>query len=334
MRFTGLFAAVLSILILHGYSPRAEEPNYREAAQARARGRENSADRDRSRGAGRRVFGGLRRQPISRIYDSQVQPAFYPTPDKDSGEEIKEIATPKIPNLVAEEGEHPLAPAIRWARERYPEVCKIEDYSCTLVKRERIDDELRDHEYMFVKVRHEPFSVYTCFKGPTKLAGQEAIYVDGANDNLIVAHPNGMRQKLIGTVRLKPTGKFAMEGNRYPITEMGIRRLCERLIEVGEHDMQFGECEVKIMQKAMINKRACTCIDVTHPVPREDFEFHRARIFVDNDMNMPIRYEAYLWPEAEGEDAPLIEEYTFLNLKINNGYTDQDFNTENPEYGY
>ena len=46
---------------------------------------------------------------------------------------------------------------------------KIEDYQCTMVKRERINGELGEHEYMFVKVRHKPFSVYTYFLAPALL---------------------------------------------------------------------------------------------------------------------------------------------------------------------
>jgi hypothetical protein len=38
-----------------------------------------------------------------------------------------------------------------------------------------------------------------------------------------------------------------------------------------------------------------------------------------------------MWPQTEGGEAPLEEAYTYLNLKLNNGFTDADFNPENPE---
>ena len=40
---------------------------------------------------------------------------------------------------------------------------------------------------------------------------------------------------------------------------------------------------------------------------------------------MPIRYAAYLWPETPGGNAAVEEAYTYVNLKINNGFTDIDF---------
>jgi hypothetical protein len=241
------------------------------------------------------------------------------------------------PALLLEPGapnEHPLAPAIRWAKAGLAELNKIQDYSCNLVKRERIDGQLNEHEYMFVKVRHQPYSVYMYFLGPAKLKGQEALYVQGQNDGNLMAHANGLRHKLIGTVSLKPDSMLAMSGQRYPITQLGIKRLTERLIEVGEQDMRFGECEVKMLQNAKVSGRDCTCIVVIHPKPRKEFLFHMARIYIDNQLNLPIRYEAYEWPQEPGGPPVLVEEYTYLNLKLNNGFTDKDFDPRNPNYQF
>ncbi|MBI2827317.1 MAG: DUF1571 domain-containing protein [Planctomycetia bacterium] len=253
-----------------------------------------------------------------------------------------EVSTSSLPSTIpaaAAAGapgaaEHPLMPALRWAKQGFDDLNKIQDYSCTLVKRERIDGTLGEHEYMFVKVRHHPFSVYTYFLGPARVKGQEAIYVDGQNSGSLLAHANGLRHRLIGTVALKPTSMLAMSGNKYPITEMGMRRLLERLIEIGSEDVKYGECTVNWIQGAKVNGRTCTRLEVVHPVPRRNFLFHLARIYVDDEMQLPIRYEAYEWPARAGEQPPLTEEYTFLNVKLNNGFTDQDFSAENPSYGF
>jgi hypothetical protein len=125
-----------------------------------------------------------------------------------------------------------------------------------------------------------------------------------------------------------------MRGNRYPITELGLLNLVRRLLEVGEKDAQYGECEVKSFPNAKINERVCTCLQIVHPVPRRNFLFNVARIFVDDELNVPIRYEAYDWPEQAGGQPELIEEYTYLNLKLNNGFTDADFDIRNPNYGF
>ena len=121
-----------------------------------------------------------------------------------------------------------------------------------------------------------------------------------------------------------------MQGERYPLTEMGILNLTHRLVEVAEQDTKYGECEVKFFKGAKINDRVCTCVQVMHPRPRRNFLFHLARIYVDDQFNVPVRYEAYEWPRRPGGTPELIEEYTYLNLKLNNGFTDADFDTHNP----
>ncbi|MBX3413498.1 MAG: DUF1571 domain-containing protein [Pirellulales bacterium] len=241
---------------------------------------------------------------------------------------------PRGLDLSPQPGEHPLMPALRWASGGMDDLRTIQDYSCTFYKRERIDGELGEYQSMFVKVRHNPFSVYMFFLGPGKLRGQECIFVRGQNNGNLLAHPTGFRKTVVGTVSLDPTGMIAMSGNRYPITEVGVLNLVERLVEIGERDTQYGECEVQFFQGAKINNRDCTCIQVIHPVPRRNFLFHLARIFVDTELNMPVRYEAYDWPEKQGGPPVLTEEYTYLNLKLNNGFTDADFSTDNPSYQF
>ena len=126
-----------------------------------------------------------------------------------------------------------------------------------------------------------------------------------------------------------------MRGQRYPLTEIGILNLVRRLIEVAEKDVKYGECEVKFFNKDVkINERGCTCIQVVHPVPRRNFLFHMARIFVDNELNVPVRFESYAWPKKPGGPPDLLEEYTYLNMKLNNGFTDADFDTRNPNYNF
>ena len=55
---------------------------------------------------------------------------------------------------------------------------------------------------------------------------------------------------MFGTVSLPPTGPIAMRNQRYPLTELGILNLTRRLVEVGEHDLKYGECDVKFYEGA------------------------------------------------------------------------------------
>jgi hypothetical protein len=229
--------------------------------------------------------------------------------------------------------EHPLVPVIRWAETERPKIAKLNDYSAIVTKQECVGGVVQEAQVMEVKVRHKPFSVYIKFLYPKSMAGQEAIYVEGKHNNRVVGHGVGV-QRAFGTLRLDPTGPIAMRGNKYPITEMGVLNLTDKLLEVGRKDAKFGECTVNYAENVQLDKRPCTMIQVTHPVPRNNFIFNVARIFVDNQLNMPIRYESYDWPKKEGVKGTLIEAYTYQQLKLNNNFSDLDFDPQNPAYNY
>lgn len=263
-------------------------------------------------------------QPVYKVSERLEKPAETPPGNADAD------LSPDQPATI----EHPLTPVIKLAKDALADMnANIQDYSATLVKRERLGDKLGEHEYMFVKIRQKPFSVYTYFLGPERKKGQEAIYVAGKNNGNIVGHGVGI-QKIAGTVRLDPLGMLAMKDNRYPITEIGLFNLTEKLIQIGEKDMLKGECEVKTFPGAKIDNRSCTLIQVVHPIPRKDFLFNMARVFYDDEMKIITRYEAYDWPQTQGGKPVLTEEYTYVNVKINNGFTDADFDENNPAYGY
>lgn len=242
-------------------------------------------------------------------------------------------AAPQAPfDLAQRPGDHPLMPALRLAETSLNRFDRdVKDYSAMLIKQERINGELGEQEAAYIKVRNQPhFGVYMFFLKPNK--GQECLYRDGpgAVQGKLYARGAGMAKRL-GVMELDPHGRLAMRGQKYPITKLGLRNLMTELIDVAKNDVNFAECEVRSAQ-SQINGRKTTLIEVVHPVQRNNFRFHKAELFMDNQLRIPIRYAAYLWPAVPGAPPPLEEAYTYLDLKINNGYTDLDFEKSNPAY--
>ena len=241
---------------------------------------------------------------------------------------------------------HPLDPALDLARNGLKQIqASVNDYTCTLVKREQIDGKLLDYEYMFVKVRNRkvvdnkivtPFSVYMYFLKPTDVKGREVLYVEGRNEEKMVAHEGGTAGKYLPTVWIRPDGVIAMRNQRYPITDVGLENLISKLIERGEIDKAAGrrEHEVTFHENAKVNGRTCTLLQIKNAQPSENLDFHMAQIFIDTELNVPIRYVAYDFPPKAGDPMPVIEEYTYLNLKLNVGLTDKDFDHTNTEYKF
>ena len=240
-----------------------------------------------------------------------------------------------------EAADHPLDPLMVLADNSMKIIDeKYQDYTVRIVSQVRTNV-LHDETIMFVKLRHEqttedgkeiPFSIFTRFLGPKSKVGQEAIWVDGQNDGNILGHATGLLN--FKTVSLSPDSSFAMQGNRYPIYQLGFRNLIRKMKEFGENDRKYGECKVEIERDVLVDNRKCVLLTITHPEKREHFEYHIARIYIDEEFEIPIGYEGFLWPEKEGEEPPLLERYIYTQLELNGGLVDLDFDTANPKYDF
>lgn len=235
--------------------------------------------------------------------------------------------------------EHPLDQAITIARDGLEQIQKsISDYSCLLVKQERIKGKLMPTEHMHAEIRNEkvengavrqPFSVYLRFLKPEDMSGRQVIFVKGANNGKLVGKEAKGARKFFGAVWLPPEGLLAMAGQRYPITDIGIENLVAKLIERGIRDKKNDPTGAlttsRIIPGAKINGRKCTVIEATHPEKKPWFDFYIARVFIDDELQVPIRYAAYSWPTQPGGKPLLEEAYTHLNIKLNIGLKDEDF---------
>jgi len=257
-----------------------------------------------------------------------------------NAEEAKPRTTFRLPTGdPGAQGRHPLVPIIQQAEVAYRDVQRnVRDYSCIMVRRERVDGRLGNHEFIYAKVRNRrvhngdlevPFSVYMKFLKPRAVAGREVLYVEGQYDGEMFVRNGGMRFAFV-TTRLDPNSDLAMHENRYPITEFGIDNLLLRLVQRARDQRKYG-CDVQYLEDAKINGRPATGIVIKNQAADSDSDFYEARVFVDNELNLPIHYEAYAPPVKEGQPR-LLEQYTYTKLQLNVGYTDADFDPNNPDY--
>jgi len=229
-------------------------------------------------------------------------------------------------------GEHPIEPIIRWAESRIGELRAVEDYDCTFTKREIVDDELQNRETIYMRVRHEPFSVYLNFLAPSSYRGKEVLFVENQNQGRLKAHLTGIK-RFVGSRSLSPTSSLAMRGNRYPITEIGILNLTERMIEAGKAERALPNCVVNL-GTSKVGNQPCVQIEVLHPVREPQQRFQRALIYIDEQYNLPIRYVAYGWQTDTAASPEPYEEYTYTDLHFNCGLNDRHFHAGNPEYKF
>jgi hypothetical protein len=230
------------------------------------------------------------------------------------------------------DAEHAIARALRLIGECQSRYQTVVDYTCTFYKRERIDGQMSDLHVMRMKVRTAPRSIYLKFQQPA--AGREAIYIVGRNGGKILAHDVGLNKLLGGTIELEPTGARAMENCRHPISEAGIGPLLDTLERRWSEELSPENSVLTFHDDMLVGPYRCTMIESTHPAYQRHFLYHKVRVFIDQAAGLPIRFEAYDWPKARQSAGALAEEYSYMNLKLNVGLRDIDFDVANPNYSF
>ncbi|MGY8747750.1 MAG: DUF1571 domain-containing protein [Pirellulales bacterium] len=278
--------------------------------------------------------------------ESQVVPVVVtsesPTSESESNYNLPAHAvTAEINQQMIDAAEHPFDPLLEIAEKSIKFIDEnIIDYRARLTSQVDFSGEIQGEKQLEVKIRHAneldgsdvPFSVYTKFLSPKASAGQEAIWVNGENDGNLIAHTTGLLN--VKRFYLDPDGSIAMKGNRYPIREIGIRNLIVKMAKIGRADREFGECQVTIHRQVKINGCVCTMLEAIHPHRRDHFQFHIARIYIDDARNIPVAYEGYGWPENPSDKPPLIEKYYYTQIELNVGLKNVDFSCDNNDYNY
>jgi len=241
-------------------------------------------------------------------------------------------------NIDITPADHPLAWTYRHASARSDYIREhIRDYSCRLIKRERIDGKLQDYQFINVQMRCEqrdgdeivkPMAVFMQYLAPKIVRDRRVLYIAGENDGLVLVRKGGWSMKYL-KLEVDPRGRSARRESNYPITDIGfdkiIERLIERVTEDIERDPTAENTEVSHFRNAKVGKRVCTHIQVVHPEQTPAATYHKASLYIDDQLQVPIRLVVYDFPGDDGPEPPLMEEYIYANLQLNVGLTDADF---------
>ena len=219
----------------------------------------------------------------------------------------------------------------------------VDDYTARMIKQEQ-DREgvLQPQSESFIKVvtRHPggklggPMRVYMRFDSPAAVKGREVIWVENENDGKLLVREAGLIGRMM-TVPLAPDSQLVMRGQRYPITELGLTRLLEKLIERGGGDRDDPSVIVTKTDGYVFDDRELTHLRIERKTPsgRTD-DFSLAELVLDRENGVVVSFRSFGWPQSETEPAPLIESYEYHDLKLNVGLSDEDFSTSNPEYTF
>lgn len=148
---------------------------------------------------------------------------------------------------------------------------EITEYTCTMVKRERINNKLSEEEEIFCSFREKPFSVLMQWKKGVQQA-EASLFVLGENKNMIQVRPSGFFKRNL-TISLSPDAPQVLESSRYTVYEFGLERGMRRTYtawkEIRDRGLlQFEYLGVKSIKEA--GNRPCHVIRRTCNPPEED----------------------------------------------------------------
>ena len=245
-------------------------------------------------------------------------------PQSPSDQANRTTVPPQVTQVAA--AVNPMEEPLRLLAEARKAYQDVRDYSCTMIKKERIRGQLQPENVVSMKVRTEPFSVYLRWQQPKTMAGQEACYVAGKNDGKMRVHATGLLG-VAGWVTVDPNDERAKKTSNHAITEAGIGNLLARFTRSWEKEKDLNLTRVRIGEYDY-NKRRCIRVETIHPNNRgNQFVSYRSVLYFDKQTHLPIRVETYDWPSNEGSgDGELREVYSYINMKLNIGLGDDAFN--------
>lgn len=219
----------------------------------------------------------------------------------------------------------------------------LDDYTARLIKQEQDrSGVLQPASEMTIKVitrqagdQHDgPLKVYLRFDSPSSVRGREVIWVENENDGKMLVREAGVIGTMM-TVPLPPDGFLAMQGQRYPISELGLTKLLEKLIERGNEDRNDPDVHVFLTEGYLFDGRPLTHLRIERSKPSgRDNDFAVAELVLDRPNNLVVSFRSFGWPPPDSAERPLIESYEYHDLKTNVGLTTQDFDITNPDYDF
>lgn len=213
---------------------------------------------------------------------------------------------------------------LQWLDRAEQRFGEVHDYTAIFLRREMIRGFLREQETIHLRFQR-PFKVYMKWlEGPGK--GREGLYVAGSNEDRFLVHEARGFRSLV-TAAMEPDHPRVLQESRHPITDVGIGRLLEIIAGNARRGSREGVLRLLDRGPGDVAGRPVRQIEGILPRdPSQGYYCYRVLVSFDQENGLPLRVVVYDWNNR------VVEEYTYTELRLNPGLTDQDFDPDNPDY--
>jgi hypothetical protein len=199
----------------------------------------------------------------------------------------------------------------------------VEGYSCTFIKRERINGKLRDRETIQADFRESPFSVRLQWVEGMDRAFAMLYPVDNRADRLAVVPSNSALRKIVPFATRAIDHPDVRDAARSPVTEFGILSATNRVYVVWRLAAERGELRTKYEGTRPIEElggRVCHVLHRNCVTPEED-GMTQVTLFFDTESLFQVG--AILKKDEE-----LIASYFYRDVVLNPKFQADHFTTQ------
>jgi hypothetical protein len=200
---------------------------------------------------------------------------------------------------------------------------QVEGYTCTFVKKERIDGKLfppgKDkYEVIKVACREHPFGVFFDWKENWRLAAR-ALYVEGENDDKLLARPF---VTLLPIRMVSVDDPDAKKSGRYPMSQFGMGLAIHRSVKSMRDAKARGALHLRYAGQVKVKElgdRVCHKFIRTPYDPLEEDRLNELTLYMDVETWLQVG------SVLRDPDGNLLAEYFFRDIVLNPPFSEAQF---------
>ena len=238
--------------------------------------------------------------------------------------------------VVEEESPSKLAnrQVIEFLEQTDSQLAKVDTYTATFIKQERVGTKLLKKQKMSAKFAHSPQSVY--FKWLTFEKGREVLYKEGSYDNKMLVRKGGFSGRFLPTLKLDIDSSLVKRENRYTIKMAGLRPMITKALDYRRADLEAASgVHCQQMEDTEVEGVMCMVFEFKYDnesVSKAAAEYRRSLIYINKKSETLLGVRNYGWMEGDSDEDTLLEYYVYTNVDLEQRLADEDFNRFNKKY--
>jgi outer membrane lipoprotein-sorting protein len=203
---------------------------------------------------------------------------------------------------------------------------RVQAYTARFVRQEVVDGALRPREEALLKFQRPGLIYLRWTAGPP--AGREILFVPGLNDNQMLVREPGLLTGF-ATIVMAPDSPRVLEESRHPVTDIGLGRLIDLILDNARRATAAGELTVHDLGGVAGPDGPERRIEALLPRARDKgYYCYRLLLAIAAESGLPVRAVIYDW------DDRVVADYAYRELRLNPPLTPADFDESNPGYGF